>query len=314
MSQQSTGKSVLVQGRIVWVPGDLFKGKVKIDQNTKQPKIDSKTGAQIIEYGLGLSVPKTELAPDKTGAAIWSAMHEEAYQIYPSRQIPPSFAWKYKDGDGVDHNGAPFGNREGYPGCLVFALTSQLPMKFFRYENGSYVQVNDGIKCGDYVQVQVQVKAHGAVGQGKPGLYLNPMAVLFLGYGKEIINTPSPEQMFGGQAPTLPAGASATPFAPEGAPLMPIGAPQYQAPPTPQAAVPQFQQQPAYPTQAPALPPQVQPHHAVLPQQFQPPGAPLMGNGFAPPPATAQQFASPQQGYASAPPAIPGMPPIPGMR
>jgi hypothetical protein len=264
MSQTSQGKSVLAQGRIVWLAGDLFKGKVKLDQNTKQPKIDQKTGQPIIEYGFGLAIPKTELAEGKSGFDLWTTIHNEAYQIYPSRQVPPSFAWKYKDGDGVDHNGIPFGGREGYAGNLVFGLTSQIPMKYFRYENGTYTQINDGIKCGDYVQVQIQVKAHGPIGQGKPGLYLNPMAVLFLGYGAEIINTPSAEQVFGFQAPTLPPGASATPLVPAGA-GMPLVAPQPVAPMAPMGGVMSMPQ-----TSPPAFTQSVQPHHAVLPQQFQP--------------------------------------------
>jgi hypothetical protein len=333
MSQNSTGQSVMVQGRIVWTSGDLFKGKPKLDHNTRQPKIDQKTGQPIQEYGFGIAVPKEELTEGKSGFALWSAIHTEAYQIYPSRQLPPAFAWKYKDGDGVDHNGASFAQREGYAGHLIFACTSQMPIKFFRWENG-YVQVNDGIKCGDYVQVQLQVKAHGAVGQGKPGLYLNPLAVLFLGYGKEIINTPSAEQMFGNQAPSLPPGASATPLVPQGAgtQMVPTPAAQFQAPPTPGMAQPQYQPQPAYQGQ-----PQVQPNYGVLPPQHQPP----MGNGVGqnqvasspmvpsypsnmpgpvpsavPPTQVAPSFPQNTVGYA--PPAFPsnqqpGMPPMPAI-
>lgn len=307
MSQQSTGKSVMVQGRIVWTIADLFKGKVKTDQNTRQQVIDPKTGSPVVEFGFGLAVPKSELQPGKSGAELWAALHEEAYQIYPSRQVPPAFAWKYKDGDGVDHNGVPFGNREGYAQHIIFSLTTRLPLKFFRFENGAYLQINDGIKCGDFVQVQVQVKAHAAAGTGKPGLYLNPMMALFLGYGKEIINTPSPEQAFGTQAPTLPAGASATPI---GVPAMPtgFGAAPYGAPPQAPGAMPYGQPAPA----------PVQPHHAVLPPQFQQQAPPMPGGaavpftgqppqaGYAPPPAMEQQSALPPQGYAFAQPATPG--------
>lgn len=261
MSQTSSGKTVMVQGRIVWVAGDLFKGKQRTDDKTRQPIMNA-DGTPSIEYGFGLAVPKSALQQGQPGYELWAAMHEEAAQIFPSRQYPPAFAWKYKDGDGVDHNGAPFSQREGHAGHIVFALTTRIPIKFFRHENGANIMINEGIKCGDYVQVQVQVKAHGAVGQGKPGLYLNPLAALFLGYGKEIVNTPSGDQIFGTQAPQIPVGASATPIAPTNAPLVPTQ--QYGQPAATPSPIPGFgaasvPQQPA-----------VQPYYNVIPPTHQP--------------------------------------------
>src|SRR3990167_833452 len=208
MSQTSAGRRLMLQGRIVWTSGDLFKGKVQTDDNGR-PKTNDK-GEQSIVYGFGLAVPKsvlTQVAPGQPGE-IWSAIHEETYLLYPSRQLPPDYAWKYKDGDSVDHNGEQFSNREGYPGCLVFACTTMIPIKYFRYENNQNFQINEGIKCGDYVNVQLEVKAHGPVNRGKAGLYINPVAVQFLGYGKEIVNTPSGNQIFGAGTPQLPPGAS----------------------------------------------------------------------------------------------------------
>lgn len=304
---ESNGKSVLVTGRIVWVRGDLFKGKPKLDLNTRARKVN-KNGEDMTDYGFGLAVPKSEMAkPD----SIWAAIHEEAYRLYPSRQMPPAFAWKYKDGDGVDHNGAPFNTREGYAGHLVFGLTTSLPIKYFRWENGAHLLVNDGIKCGDYVNVQVSVKAHLAQGQGKPGLYLNPQAVQFLGYGKEIINMPSAEQIFGSAMPALPPGASAMPLAPPSGPPMqpppgyppPLGVPTQGYPPPQGAPAPQSQNwgAPPPPQGAPA------PYYGVVPPAHQPPpgGQPMAPppNGQWPqqPPAYAPQGAAPQ-----------GYPPLPG--
>jgi len=243
----------MVDGRIVWTVGSLFEGRIKTIFGTQQPRLNQQ-GETMKEYGFGLAVPKSVL--NQVGAGqpgeIWSAIHEEAFTLYPSRQIPPAFAMKYKDGDtGIDDKGISLSQRKGYAGHLVFALTTSLPMKFFRWENGAYVQISDGIKCGDYVRVQVSVKAHAASGQGKPGLYLNPNAVLFLGYGEEIVNAPSAENIFGNQAPPVPAGASATPLAPQGMPAMP-----------------QMQQQ-TYGA-PPMQPQQVQPNYGVLPPQHQP--------------------------------------------
>jgi hypothetical protein len=263
----------MVQGRAVWVAGDLFQGKIKTVYGTNTPVLDAK-GDPKREYGFGLAVPKSALAkagPREPGE-IWTAMHEEAYTLFPSRQIPPSFAMKYKDGDGVDQNGVPFASREGYAGHIVFACTTSLPIKFFRFENGQNVLVKDGIKCGDYVNVQMQIKAHPAQGAGKAGLYLNPLAVQLIGYGKEIVNAPSGDQIFGAQPPTAPPGASPTPLAPTEGFLVPQAAPQAFAQP--------------------------QPHYGVLPAAHQP-----MAQMAAPP-----QMAQMPQPMAQAPMAAPQMP------
>ena len=332
----------MVQGRIVWVSGDIFKGRQKVDQITKQPRLNAK-GEPMLEYGFGLAVPKTSLSNDPAG--IWQSIHEEAYTLYPSRQLPPSFAMKYKDGDGIDDQGKPFAARTGYAGHLIFACTTSLPVKFFKNENGQVMMSDDPTLFypGCYVQVQLQVKAHPAHGQGKPGLYLNPNAALFLGHGERIINAPSGEQIFGTSMPALPPGASPTPIAIPGMMVAPQGAPQQFAPQAPTFAQPGYPQQQA-PTPQYAPPPQqggpaafapsmgqpsvaaqpVQPHYGVLPAahqpqmpppQYAPQGAPAMPGvpqmappAYAPPQAQqAQPMGYPQQGA----PAMPGMPGIP---
>lgn len=293
------GKVVMVQGRIVWVSGDLFKGKGQTLFGTQTPKLNPQ-GEQATQYGFGLAVSKAELANPERGA-IWITMHEQAYGMFPSRQIPPSFAMKYKDGDGVDDQGAPFASREGYQGALVFAMTTNLPIRFFKFEGGQNIQVADGIKCGDYVDVQVMIKAHPAVGAGKAGLYLNPMAVRLVAPGKEIVNAPNGDQVFGTVAPVVPVGyvAPVQPAMPSFAPPAPSFAP----PPQPQYAPPA-----PTPQAAPA------PNYAVLPPQHQPPpgGQPTM---MPPPfpggvayPAPAAYGPPPPQQY---PPAPIGMPAIP---
>lgn len=272
----SEGRSAMAQGRIVWVSGDLFKGRVQTIFGTTQPKLDNKTGEQTVQYGFGLAIPKAELA-DPVRGALWIAMHEEAFLLFPSRQIPPAFAMKFKDGDGIDDEGKSFALREGYAGCLVFALTTNLPIRYFKWENGQNVQVPEGIKCGDYVNVQVMVKSHPAIGQGKAGLYLNPMAVQLVAPGKEIINAPTGDMVFGTAAPAAPSG-----YVPPAAPLAP---PLPAAPAMPAYAPPA----PAMPAAAMAPPP---PHHAVLPPQFQPPpgGVPV---GQYPAPAAVPAMPAP---------------------
>lgn len=279
----SEGRQLMLQGRIIWTVGKTpFEGAQRKDQ-TGRP-ITNAQGEPAMQYGFGLAVPKPgpQSTPDETKnfMDMWNALQAEAMALYPTGHIPPGFSFKYKDGDGVDHNGKPFSAREGYAGHLVYALTTSLPLKFFKFD-GAYVQVKDGIKCGDYVQVQVNVKGHlpkpGT--QGKPGLYLNPNMTLFLGFGKEIVNAPDASSVFGAAPPPMPNGASATPvggpanfsaFGQEPTGMVPQqGAAPFgpQAPQTPQwggqanpnVLPPQFQTQPqpgpTVPNLAPTSPP-----------------------------------------------------------
>jgi hypothetical protein len=271
----STGQNVLISGRIVWKSGDLFKGAPQLDFNTKQPKLD-KTGKQVIQYGFGLAVSKQDPALNN----FIGMMQTEARSVYQSGNVPPSFAYKYKDGDGIDDQGIPFSQREGYAGCIVFALTTQQPITWFKYDNGQNVLITEGVKCGDYVNVQVNMKANvPAVTTHKAGMFLNPNAVQLIGYGKEIVsNVINASSIFGNAAPVVPQGASAIPVAPQAGFFAP----------TPQPQAPQFQQ--------PQMPPQpAQPHFGVLPQvhqpqapQFQQPQMPQAPTGFGNPFGTQQ--------------------------
>ena len=251
---QSQATTVMVQGRIVWTTGNLFSGRIKTEYGTNNPKLNA-MGEQMKEYGFGLAVPKDVLSQGGDGqpGQVWTAMHDQANQLYPGGQLPPGFSMKFKDGDGVDHNGASFTLREGYANHIVLSCTTSLPIKWFKFEAGANMMINEGIKCGDYVNVQLDVKGHVAIGQGKPGLYLNPMAVQLIGYGKEIINVPNGDQIFGAVQPPMPNGATAAPQAPAGQ-IMPQ-APAMVAPAMPAA-------QPV--TAAPA------PHYAVVPPAHQP--------------------------------------------
>lgn len=295
----SEGISLVLQGRIVWCAGgNPFVGVQKKDQAGKLLTNDK--GEPAMQYGFGLAVPKpaADSRPEevKNFMDMWEAMHKEAMSLYPTGSIPPGFSMKYKDGDGVDHNGQPFANREGYKGCLVFALTTSLPIKFFKYE-GAYVQVSDGIKCGDYVQVQVSIKGHlPKMGtQGKPGLYLNPGLTLLLAPGKEIVNTPSADAVFGAQAPkavfNIPAYEAPQSFGqlgqPQVAPQAPA-APAWGGQANPAVLPPQFQQQSQAAPQMPAVPAWGGQQPAVNPgvPNFAP-QAP-MGNGFTPSPGFVQ--------------------------
>lgn len=329
--QQQQNSNILVQGRIVWLVGRTpFEGKPLTDDNGRQ--IMDENGQPSMEYGFGLAIPKVD---PRTGQytreyqEFMNIVNKEIYALYPSGQTPHDFAKKFKDGDvDVDQNGKPFKEREGYVGHIVVACKTRIPLKFFRFEGGNNILVNDGIKNGDYVNVQLNIKGHPPKGRGKAGLYVNPTAVQLIQAGKEIINAPSGDQLFGQNAPsysgqvvppttpTMPGmgqGPSQNAAMPPQQGYMPQGQPQYQQ--APQNAPMQPQQGYAPQGQQP-----VQPHYDVLPQHMQNQGAQqgmsqhgnqgsMQGNGYPNPSNTgmnAQQPAYPSNGQ------MPGMPPQQG--
>lgn len=230
-------------GRVVW--GNL-KGRPKVNQETKQPVL--KDGKPVIQYSFGLAIPKDQFAP------VWAVMVAEGSKIFPSiaaGQIPPSFAMKFVDGDGIDSEGKPFNTREGYRGCYVLAISTEAfePPLTQLVGPGQYQNVpGDTLKTGHFVRVALDIQSHGqkpGVPTSKAGLYLNPRLVEWVAFGAEIFNGPDATAAFGGTAAALPAGASATPLSAP-APLPP-GAPQ-NPPQMPPAGSP-----PGYPAPAPAV-------------------------------------------------------------
>lgn len=238
-------------GRIVW--GNPLKGRPKIDNRTNQPVLD-KTGQPVTEWAFGLAIDKQQ------AGEISNVMGTEAASIYP-QGAPQNFSWKYKLDTDVDQNGVSYGVREGYPGCVVYAITTQIAPRVVRLVGGAHVDMTDGVKTGDYVRVGLDIKAHPPVNGGVPGLYINPLMVEFVGYGEEIFSGPDAATLFA-QPAQLPPGASATPVAsgpmPGGTPAGPMTQPQQTLPGTPPmqpAAQPMPQQQTIQPGQP------VQPAH-----------------------------------------------------
>lgn len=267
---QQQGSNILVQGRIVW--GGVKPG-VKRNYQTKQPVIDPKTGKEVIEWAFGLAIPKPspQSQPHEVQNAqtFWNTVQSEAAKVCP-QGVPRDFHWKFEDGDGTKKDGSPF--PEHSKGCFIIACKTQLPLKLFAWEAGQLVQITeDQIKCGDYVQVQLNILGHGGV---NAGMYINPSYVARVAHGQEIVNTPDPTTIFGNQAPPMPMGGSATPQAPQGLPMggmMQMGGAPMQGP----GFAPQMQpqQQPMQMSGMSALPQTqqpVQPNYGVLPPHMQP--------------------------------------------
>ncbi len=296
-------------GRIVW--GHPTKARPRTDQKTKQVLLDQQ-GNPRQSWSFGVAFDKATFQQH-----IWPALAAEAATAFP-QGAPPAFAWKYVDGDGVDREGKPFNQREGYAGCYVLSISTELQAPpIFKFANGAYQQLAaDGIKCGDYVAVGLNLKANVPTDRTQtPGIYINPTAVEFVGYGTEIVSagTADPNAIFKGQHHALPPGASATPIgAPAGAPGMPgTGqAPAYAPPGGPPPGYPP--QQPQY--APPAAQPGGYPAPQAAPGGYPPPaydfaagqpGQPMQQPQYAPPPMQ-------QPGYLPQQPMQPQYTPQPG--
>lgn len=292
-------------GRIVW--GHPNKSQHKRDQ---QNNVVMKDGKPVEVWNFGLAIPRQHFE-----TVIWPAMSAEAATAFPN--TPPSFSWKFKDGDnGIDRQGKRLSEREGYAGHYVLSISTEAfapTVVQFNPATGQYRQMSpEEIKCGDYVATKVQLKVNVPTNSSHtPGLYVNPVLIDFAGYGQPIVsaNAPDPNATFGGRTYALPPGASATPiaaapgFTPPGAQPMP-GAP---------APMPGQQPMPGYPAPQPQYAPPAQPMQQ--PQQpYMPPPAPDFVHGA--PQQPAPQYAPPvqQPQYAQpayAPPPMPGQQPAP---
>lgn len=235
-------------GRLVW--GDPTKPKTKTDPKTRAPILDA-NGQPRQQWTFGVAFDKATFQQ-----SIWPAMAQEAATAFPNG-VPPAFSWKYVDGDGVDREGKPYSEREGYAGCYVLAISTELMAPpVFKLVNGAYQQLPPGaMKCGDYVALGLNLKVNVPTDRTQtPGLYVNPLAIEFVGYGTEIVGTGSadPMALFKGAQHQLPPGASATPIGNANAPGMPgMG---MQQPGQPPMSAPMGQQpmgQPGYPQQQP---------------------------------------------------------------
>jgi len=256
---QKTGIDIVVQGRIVW--GGV-KQQIKKVYGTQTPAIDPKTGKEIIEWAFGLAIPKPSAQSNQHEIAnfqtIWNAICSEGARLGFQQPGAPGFHWKFDDGDGRKPDGSSYPDHS--KGCIIVACKTRIPLKLMAWENGKCVQVTeDQIKCGDYVQVALNIEAHG---NPNAGLYINPSFVARFAYGEAIVNQVDPTSIFGNAPPPIPVGGSASPM---GGGFM--QAPGFGAGPSAQPGP--FggpgMAAPAAAQQAPA-------HYGVLPGQFQQPG------------------------------------------
>lgn len=294
----------LPAGRIVG--GNPTAFEQAMDYYTHQPKLD-KNGQPLKEHRIDLAINKADFMQ-----YVWPYVLQEVAKVYPQyantnpEQLDMTrFAWKIVNGDSTacpQGSNVPYNTRDGYAGCYVIKIrTNAFLPGTFKFENGAYRKIEEGeIKTGDYIVANVNLTVHK---EKDGGIYWNPNGYELVGYGQAIKGSSGgdPMKLFGGQAPTLPAGASATPIssAPAGAQMpMTQQAPAMQAPMAQPVAQPATM--PAQPAQAMPAPAYDFVANAGMPAAApMPQAAPAFTQPVAP--AAGQQQSAPQMAATTAP-------------
>ena len=233
-------------GRLV--AGDCFKGSTTdAEGNPLVIKTGPNAGQSRTDYFMAVAIPKT----DPGVGELYSKIVESAKQSFPrlfdaaGNCVLPTFAFKVVDGDSVIPNrkGTRPCDKEGYPGNWVFHFSGGFAPKCYTAGGASLITDPEAIKKGYYIRIYGSVTGNGSTQQ--PGVFLNHSMVELVAYGDVIVSGPDGSAIFGG-TPTgaLPAGASATPLAPQ----TPLAVPGVQ----PAAAVPGVQPAAAVPGVQPA--------------------------------------------------------------
>lgn len=235
-------------GRLV--QGSLDEPQTKDAQgNPRVVKTGPNIGQPNPQYFIAVAFPKAD--PQGEFAAFWGVLVAQAAADFPNlfpqgaagACVHPKFAFKYVDGDGVDDNGKPNAEKEGFAGHHVIRFASAYPPRCFhagRYAAHEQIREKGAIKRGYFVRVNGTVEGNGNA--QRPGIYVNLDMVELSAYGPETVSGPDAGQAFGAGPSALPAGATA---APVGAPLPPAGgnvpgvpaAPAYAPPAVPPAAL-----------------------------------------------------------------------------
>jgi hypothetical protein len=229
-------QEIIIQGRIV--RGHPGVKRPVIDDVTKKQKVNERGEPRENIY-FGVAVEKSIF-----NTQYWPAFYNEALAAFPNG-VPASFAYKFIDGDGVDANGKPYNLHEGYAGHFVINYSTEgFPPPVYKAKPNNPNDFDqfpvENVNCGDYVAVSTTLRYNGNSGTRKPGLYVNPVCIIHLGFGQKIVSVSvDPKEKFANFQPMQFAGMSQQPTMPS---VMPIAMQpqqqQYGAPAMPMAAAP----------------------------------------------------------------------------
>lgn len=204
-----------VSGRLLQ-GGLSLRGKVDDDGNAVMEKDDPTK--QVMESFISVGIHKT----DPQAAYIRQLFTQTASRDYPGlitgecQATHPRFAFKIKDGDGIDNNGKPMNQKPGFAGHWVISMNTRMSPKCFmagKYQPHEQLSApDDVIKKGYYVRVCGSVCGNGVPAQGKgaavPGLFVSHSLVELIAPGEEIITGINAAEVLGKLgAAALPVGA-----------------------------------------------------------------------------------------------------------
>ena len=164
------------------IGGSVYTPHPQFD-DAGNPVLDHKTGSPVTNFNIGIAIPKTE--PDWKFSAWGSIIKSIADAAYPGQTVSPAFSWKITDGDSVipnKSNRRPC-DQNGYAGNWIIWLTQRWSPILCDMK-GQPLKGDGVIMPGDWVHVYCSV-APNQPRPGKshtPGVYINPVAVAFVGY------------------------------------------------------------------------------------------------------------------------------------
>lgn len=208
-------------GRLV--QGDCFVAQTKDQQgNPLVVKTGANAGQPTQRYFIAVAFAKN----DPQFPAFYAMLDRVARASFPALfPVPgqpcthPKFSMKVVDGDGIDDNGKPNAQKEGFAGHWVVKFASSFAPKCFRaghYAPHEQLQGPNDIPRGYFVRVAGSVEGNNNA--QRPGLYVNLNMIELAGIGDVITSGPDASAVFGASAPALPPGARPTPAAMPGAP------------------------------------------------------------------------------------------------
>jgi hypothetical protein len=270
--------------------GGSMTPQKKTDYETDKPILDD-NGNNVMEVTIIGAIRKD----DPQFGEFYGALYEEARAAFPhlvvNGQIThPKFAWKIKDGDGVDGNGKSYKDKPGYAGHWIIVFGTQFAPKCFhagRYDPMQQITNPEEVFYrGCYIRVQGRFRGNGVTANDSkkvPGMFLSPDNVEFVAHGERIATGLDAAKGFGSAPVTaLPPGASATPVGgtsgPQGASSGAPGLPGL--PPAPGAS-------PGAPAGLPGMPGPAPAAAAAGAPGLPPPGPVAPGAPGLPPPAPA---------------------------
>lgn len=197
-------------GRLV--QGDLYKKNAAPKQGNQPQKLDA-NGQPVKSWYVALAIPKNDPAwpafkatIDAETRAAWPNFFDAAGNL-----ISNTFSNKITDGDAVDKYGKPNATKEGFAGCWVMKVGSQLEngprVLAWNAQMGAWVE-STTVKIGDYASVNFDYATNNASGTNTPGMYANPKMVAFEREGAKIEQQdsgPSAAEAFGARGPSTGA-------------------------------------------------------------------------------------------------------------